>query len=183
MRGKMPFACFMLLLALAYSISPYVALFRLHEALERGDSAYLEGRVDWKSARDGIKQDIADGVIGPLIRPVASNGLPQFGASFMAGIAANAVDQDINARNVVEVMHQIRSDEPDGAAPIAAGANPFACFDWAFFEGPASFTVTVHPGEDMDGHLRLRLELRGGQWTVVRMWVPQDIVDRATHRV
>ena len=37
-------------------------------------------------------------------------------------------------------------------------------------------------GDPDEGHLRLRLELRGGVWTITRAWIPQDIVERAAQR-
>lgn len=167
-------AGFFLLFATAYMVSPYVALWRLEAALERGDVVALERGVDWKTVRDGLKQDIADGVIGPLQTQLASNTLPPFGSSFISGIMETAVDREVTPQNLVSVMAQMRPGEVD--------ANPFSCFDWAFFESPTVFTVTVHNNDADEGHLRLRLEMRGGKWVLVRAWVPQDIIERTSNR-
>lgn len=165
---------FFVLLALAYMASPYVALMQLQAALERGDVVALERGVDWKTVRDGLKQDISDGVIGPMQTQLASNTLPPFGSSFISGIMETSVDREVTPQNLVAVMAQLQ--------PADADANPFKRFDWAFFESPTVFTVTVHNDDADEGHLRLRLELRDGRWMLVRAWVPQDIIERTSNR-
>lgn len=166
--------CCFLLLFVAYMASPYVALFQLEAALERGDTLALERGVDWKMVRDGLKQDIAEGVIGPMQAQLASNTLPPFGSSFISGIMETSVDREVTPQNMVAVMRQLRGQEVE--------SNPFKCFDWAFFESPMAFTVTVHNEDGDEGHLRLRMEMRGGKWILVRAWVPQDLIDRTSNR-
>ena len=174
MRIRHVGSCFFVLFALAYMVSPYVALWRLEAALVRGDTLALERGVDWKLVRDGLKEDISDGIIGPIQAQLASNSLPPFGASFVSGIAETAVEREVTPQNLVAVMRQMRPGE--------VNANPFACFDWAFFEGPTVFTVTVRNEDPEEGHLRLRMELRGGKWMLVRAWVPQDLIERSANR-
>jgi hypothetical protein len=163
-----------MLFALIYLASPYVALFRLEAALQSGDTQALERGVDWKMVRDGLKQDIADGVIGPMQAQLASNTLPPFGSSFISGIMETAVDREVTPQNLVAMMRQLRAPEAD--------SNPLKRFDWAFFESPMAFTITVRKEDADDGHLRLRMEMRGGKWVVVRAWVPQDLIERGSNR-
>jgi hypothetical protein len=164
-----------LMAVVLYGASPFLAMWQLERAMDRGDAVSLEKRVDWRSVRDGLKQDIADGIIGPVQTQLTANALPPFGASFMMGLADTAIEREVTPQNLIAVMRQMR--------PATAPANPFASFDWAFFDGPFSFSVIVHSdGDEEDGHLRIRLELRGGVWTVVRAWIPQDIVERAAQR-
>lgn len=176
MRTRLSVSSVCLLIVLGYMASPYVALWRLQTALERGDATSLEQGIDWKSVREGLKHDIADGVIGPVETQLAANSLPPFGASFVKGIADNAVERDVTPQNLIAVMRQM----PSGGK----SANPFSCCDWAFFESPTAFTVTVsNPASDPDdGHLRLRMEMHNGRWTLMRAWIPQDIVERAAQR-
>lgn len=167
-----------LLMALAYAASPYVALARLHAAFLRGDVEYVAARVAWPSVREGLKQDIAEGVIGPMTETASTATLPPFGASFVAGIAGSVVDREVTPSNMMTVMRQFRVEDP--VAPETV--NPLSAFDWAFFQGPATFTVSVRPDDGDDGHLRLRLELRKWRWVVTRIWVPQDLVERMAGR-
>lgn len=176
MRARVSTTTVLILLVLAYAVSPYIALWRLEAALDRGDTATLEASVDWKSVRDGLKHDIDDGIIGPVQSQLASNSLPQFGASFIAGIADSVVDRDVTPQNLIAVMRQMRSGE--------AAHSVVECFSWAFFDSPTSFNVVVNtPGGELeDGQLKLRLELHNGSWRVMRAWIPQDIVERASQR-
>ncbi len=174
MRTRHVGSCFFVLFTLAYMVSPYVALWQLEAALQRGDTLALERGVDWKMVRDGLKEDISDGIIGPMQAQLASNALPPFGASFVSGIAETAVEREVTPQNLVAVMRQMRPGE--------VNANPFACFDWAFFESPRVFTITVRNADPDEGHLRLRMELRGGKWMLVRAWVPQDLIERSANR-
>jgi len=163
------------LMVAGYVASPFIALWRLEAALDRGDTQALERRVDWRAVRDGVKQDITDGVIGPVQAQLAANTLPPFGASFVAGIADTAVEREVTPQNLVAVMRQMRPAQP----PL----NPFACFDWAFFDGLTRFSIVVHiAGDEEDSHMRLRMELRAGTWTIIRAWIPQEIVERAAQR-
>ncbi len=45
--------------------------------------------------RDALKQDISDGIIGPVQTQMAANTLPPFGASFVNGIADTAIDREV----------------------------------------------------------------------------------------
>lgn len=174
LKPRISVPCFFTLMALGYMASPYMALYQLEAAVERGDTQTLERGVDWKTVRDGLKQDIADGVIGPMQAQLASNTLPPFGSSFISGIMETSVDREVTPQNLVAVMRQMR-------APGTA-SNPFSCFDWAFFENPVAFTVTVRNEEGDEGHLRLRMEMHGGKWIIVRAWVPQDLIERTSNR-
>lgn len=176
MNARLTAVIALVMVMIGYAASPYVALFRLERALQQGDTARLEQRIDWASVRAGLKQDIADGVIGPVQTQVASNSLPQFGASFMAGIADTMVERDVTPQNLIAVMRQMRGGDGGRGMPN--------CSVSASFDGPASFNVVVTTPEDEpdEGHLRLRLELEHGTWRVVRAWVPQDLVERAAQR-
>lgn len=178
MRAKLSVCTSLFLVMLAYALSPYIALWRLEAAVERGDTVALERGIDWRSVRDGLKQDIADGIIGPAQTQtqLTANALPPFGASFITGIADTAIDRDVTPQNLIAVMRQMR--------PAEKSRNPFSCFAWAFFESPTAFTVTVRNEDDEgdESHLRLRMELHHGRWMLMRAWVPQDLVERASQR-
>ena len=95
-------------LTLAYAAMPYVALWRLYAALNNGSAVELTALVDWQSVRDGVKQDIDDGIIG-MSAPelVASNTLPPFGSGFAAGIAGNIIDRELTPEAVQATIRSI----------------------------------------------------------------------------
>lgn len=181
MRTRLSISTGLVLLVTAYIASPYVALWRLEAALERGDTQALEESIDWASIRAGLKEDIAEGVIGPAQQQQAADTLPPFGTSFITGIADTAVERDVTPQNLIAVMRQMHTPQ---SATDDTTSNPFACFAWAFFESPTVFNITVrNPDDDTEtGHLRLRMVLRHGHWTLIRAWVPQDIIERAGQR-
>lgn len=163
-------------LALAYLASPYIAIWRLQVAMESGDTLALQNMIDWRAVRDGLKHDIADGIIGPAQTQLASGTLPAFGSSFMAGMADTAVEREVTPQNLVAVMRQMR--------PGHATTSPMDCFVSAFFKSPGAFEIVVRDDDlaSDQQHLRLRLELHGIHWMVMRAWVPQDLIERATQR-
>lgn len=176
MRIRLSITSGFLLLVLAYMASPYVALWQLEGALDRGDIQALERGVDWKSIREGLKQDMSEGIIGPVQTQMAANGLPPFGASFISGIADTEIERDVSPANIVAIMRQMRETETK--------PGPFSSFQWAFFDSPTVFTVLVRTSDDdADGsHLRLRLAMKNGRWTLMRAWIPQDLIEKAGQR-
>jgi hypothetical protein len=165
--------CSLAIFAMGYVVSPCVALWRVADALQTGDVATLEQSVDWAALRNGMKQDMADGIIGPVSTQFSANSLPPFGASFITGIAGNIIDREMTASNLVAMVHQDHGDD--------AMANPINMIEHAFFKSPTVFQVVLRDQDD-EGHLRLQLELQGTHWRVTRAWIPQDLIERVAQR-
>jgi hypothetical protein len=174
MVGKKPVIGALLVVALAYVVYPYVTLYRLGQAIRHGDASTLESMVDWPAVREGIKEDICDLVIDEP--PEAKNGtqLPPFGAGFVRGIAANAVDATVTPEALVAVAGEQKSE----AKPAQGAAVQVS---WAFFAGPSAFVVDLRaPGQDAP--IRLQLDLRHGFWQVTRVWLPPELLGQANTR-
>ena len=163
------FAC-AALLGLGYVASPYVALYRLGTAAQRGDVGTLAAAIDWDAVREGLKEDICDTVLedaSPRVRSASAQAvLPPFGASFFAGIAAKVVDDTVTPDGLVAMLHH---DAPDATARPAAG------FGWSFFDGPSSFTarLVTAPGT---APILLHLRFRAGHWRVIRADLPPSML-------
>ena len=165
------------LLATCYVGGPFLTLWRITRALDRADLDALQTLVDWSAVRQGLKDDIAEGVIGmPVQTLVASNTLPPFGASFIAGIAGTAVDRAVTPEGLLEAARRL--DPPPGPATAA----PFPVIVAAGFCTPTQFDLHLRaPGQDADEEpLHVRLVFRAGGWQVMRVWIPQDLMDRAS---
>ncbi len=156
-----------------YVVSPCVALWGIAGALQHGDVAALERSVDWAALRNGMKQDIADGIIGPVSTQMSPSALPPFGTSFINGIAGSIIDHEMTAANLVALAHQDRGDD--------AMPNPFDLIEHAYFQSASVFEVVLRNADD-DSHLRLQLELQGMHWRVTRAWIPQDMIERVAQR-
>jgi hypothetical protein len=165
-------------LVMAYALSPYVAVWRLGQALSKGDAPALNAGIDWPAVRAGIKQDISDGIIGLASGELSNrNALPPFGASFQSGIAATAVDKDLTPEHIARIGREL--------APSASpGLGVLAMLGHAFFAGPASFILSVRPAglDPNEPPLRLLLEMHGGGWMVERVWIPQTLIEEANAR-
>lgn len=176
MMGKKPIIGALLVVALAYAVYPYVTLYRLGLAIRHGNAMALQTMVDWPSVREGIKEDICDMVIDQPQQAKRDDRLPPFGAGFMRGIAANAVDQSITPETLVSVAQQ-----PETKQAPRRGAGAAVQVNWAFFGSPTSFVVDlVAPAQASP--IRLQMELRDGTWRVTRVWLPPELLAQAHAR-
>lgn len=179
MRVRWSVALALMLLAAGYAASPALAVWKLMTAVRNGDVAALQRNVDWNAVRDGMKQDISDGVIAafggsPNATQLASNVLPPFGASFVSSIAANAIDHEVTAEKVAAMSRRIQTGESDdGLISRIAQLR---------FDSPTEFTFAVRGDDEDDGLLKLHLRLQDGHWVLVRAWIPQDMIDWVAQR-
>ncbi len=175
MLGKRPILGSLLAIAIGYAAYPYVTLYRLGQAIRQGDAPALQSMVDWSLVREGIKEDICDLVVDEPSQTKTGGQLPPFGASFVRGIAANAVDERVTP----EALLAVAAQQPMAVQPVSHGAA--VQVSWAFFTGPGSFVVDLHaPGQGSP--IRLRLELRSGTWQVTRVWLPAELLGKANTR-
>src|ERR1700758_3743806 len=162
MGVKKPAIGAFVVIVLAYVIYPYVALYRLGEAIRYGDASTLQSMVDWPAVREGIKEDICDLVTDEPSEAKHGGKLPPFGAGFVRGIAANAIDSRVTPETLAAVAQQ---------PAVSKGAS--VQVSWAFFASPSAFVVDLNaPGQPTP--IRLEMDLRDGVWQVTRVWLPAD---------
>ena len=152
----------------AYFGYPYVTLYRLEMAVRQADAATLGSLVDWYAVREGLKEDICDMVLDEPADARPANELPPFGAGFVRGVTANAVEQNFTPETLVSMTRQA-DDAPHSDAHV----------EWAFFESPTRFSVNVR-ADGADTPIRVMLELRGVHWRVRRVWLPNAILEMAS---
>ncbi len=169
----------LLLLAACYAVGPYLTLWRIARALDSGDRDTLQSLVDWTAVRQGLKDDVAEGVMGmPRRTLLASNTLPPFGASFISGIASSEIDQTVTPEGLLQAARVL-------APPPGAGTAPsFPAIVKAGYKMPAQFDLHLRaPCQEADEKpLHVRLVFSIGGWRVVRVWIPQDLMDRTSSR-
>jgi hypothetical protein len=174
MPGKKAVIGALLAVVVAYAIYPYVALYRLGQAIRQGDATSLETMVNWSAVREGIKEDICDQVIDRPSEAQAGAPLPPFGAGFVRGIAGNAVDSRVTPQALASVATQDTAERPEGNGSAVR-------VSWAFFASPAAFLVDLNaPGQA--SAIRLQMDLRYGVWQVTRVWLPPDMLTQANAR-
>jgi len=159
-----------LAVGVGYAAYPYVTLYRLGHAIHTGDAATLRTLVDWPAVREGIKEDICDNIADDPEVTVSGGKLPAFGASFVRGIAANAVDQQVTAEGLVDMTHH----HATGTALRGAAVR----VNWAFFHDPTDFIVSLNaPGQREP--IKLQMNLTDAGWQVTRIWLPPALLDQA----
>ncbi len=162
-----------------YAASPYVALYRLRAAALSGDAATLATLVDWDDVREGIKEDICDGVLEdsstpPAQKAAAPTALPPFGSSFVRGIASNEIDNMVTPQRLALALRPVFATPSDMLLQRATRPSfSSVALDRAMFAGPTRFVVALHTA-GMAGRIRLQLDLRHGAWQVTRAWLPPD---------
>jgi len=167
MRAKWPVLATVLSVGVAYVAYPYVTLYRLGSAIKGADAATLESLVNWPSVREGIKEDICDFASdAPAAR--AGGQLPPFGASFMRGIASNAIDQAVTPQALLAATSTVQSSQP---TPKDADVH----VNWAFFDSPTTFMVSLQ-AQGQAEPVKLEMDLKHGEWRVQRVWLPPELL-------
>lgn len=146
--------------AAAYIAYPYATLYRMGDAVRRGDAAALASHVDWKLVRAGCAEDLS-----AAIQHTKNDALPPFGASFASGIATHAVKADLTPRTLLTALDSARSQ-----------SGP-AVLEKAYFAGPALFMAVLRLPENT--RLRIEMRLIQGDWKLTRVWLPEKLLQQA----
>jgi hypothetical protein len=170
-----------LAVVLAYGAYPYVTLWRLGEAIQASDASTLESLVDWPAVREGIKEDVCDLVVDDP-GPKTQSSLPPFGASFMRGIASNAIDQAVTPQALLAATGTIPQparrpsiDHHAQSHPAPEQQTADVHVNWAFFDSPTTFLVSLQARGQADP-IKLEMALHNGLWQVQRVWLPADLL-------
>jgi len=183
--SRKPILSAVVCIGVAYLAYPYVALYRLDTAVRGGDSARLAAMIDWDQVREGLTEDICDQIDAAPAKPATAQAaaypLPAFGASFIKGIAATAIETEITPETLGRIVSH-RTAVPEGqAGSPRAMAFDRARVKWAFFESPSTFSVLVRTADAVpsEGPIKLRMELIEGAWKITRIWLPPALLKRA----
>jgi hypothetical protein len=172
MRARNPFIVIFAALSMGYAGYPYLTLYQLREAVVEGNSARLSKLIDWPAVREGIKEDICDQVLDDPGQPVMKNQLPAFGASFVRGMAGNAVDRAFTAETLVAATRR-GPDTLQSASSPEDGMH----VTWAFFSSPANFRIDIATSGETTP-IRVDMELHALTWQVKRVSFPPGLLER-----
>ena len=175
MRVKGPMLATLVTLGLAYAAYPYVTLYRISYAIRGGDAHTLEALVNWSSVREGIKEDICDLVVDDPAPQHAGGTLPPFGASFMRGIASNAIDRAVTPQALLAATGSVAATPAQTRDPAGELKGADVHVSWAFFDSPTSFLVSLSAAGQGEP-IKLEMVLRHGAWQVDRVWLPTDVL-------
>ncbi len=166
------------LCAAAYVLWPCVELYRLGVAVESGNVQALTTGVDWDSVREGLKEDIADGIMGedPGVTTADTGALPPFGAGFVKGMAGNVVDRMVTPEHLAAEFRTtigLTRLKPD----------PMSLRGW--FDNPTRVEASFRPDKTAvaaSAPILVQMDLLrqgwGFAWCVTRVTVPGELLAR-----
>ncbi len=168
----------LLIIVLAYIAYPYIALYRLGDAIRGGEAADVEGKVDWPSLRQGLKDDLnahfaakagadSDDTVGALGTMIAGKMIGSVIDSTVTPAGLSVIMQ--TGRAGPEAVHDIAP-----AVPEMQKGRPLPRMASSGFHGLGAFEAEIAPREgDSDGKmLKVRLELEGGYWMLTHVYLP-----------
>lgn len=167
MRARWSILSVVVAMGAGYGGSPYAALYRLDHAIRHADAAALETIVDWYAVREGLKEDLCDLVLDEPASARPANELPPFGEGFVRGVTGNMLDRSLTAENVAILTRE-------GAETGHADTH----VRWAFFSDPTRFSVDLL-AEGTAEPIRLELHFRNLRWQVRRVWLPNELLEKA----
>ena len=174
------------LLAVAFVASPFVAVWTLREAIRTGNSAYIEAKLEWDTVRETLRQSMLDYAIGPT--PVVAPGTPPpkigIWQRIKNGLSRRAVDSMVASYVTPEGLPQLfgarqfyREHVSGEQAVIEAmpwherAASFWSRIKRAEFHSPTAFEIEMADRNDPTRHYVGLLKLRGFEWKLVELRV------------
>ncbi|SFV04652.1 Protein of unknown function [Methylobacterium sp. 174MFSha1.1] len=200
------------LLWVAYGISPYVALYRLSQAVQAHDAAAVAQRVNFRTLRLSLtKQALAAAVDGIAARRDLSPRERTILTEASGALAEPLVESLVTPETLIDLLDDgwpVRAGlARDGGAREAApgdttAASPaapkdrnalglhastfsqlFALFRSAEPRGFRGMVVSYPPDRPIENRFRLRLRLRGWTWRLVDLELPGALRERISQRL
>ena len=184
---KLTYAALLLIvLATSYVLYPFYTAWSIREAMQRGDSDYLEQKIEWDSVRASLRQSIGAATLAPAAgdgnsaahAPEQTPGLWQ---RLKASVGRRALDGFVDNYVTPEGLPQlfgIRNAYREVSGEAAAlrarpwyrrAANFWSRLKRAEFKTPAAFEVEMADRNDPNRHFIGLLELRGIQWKLTEL--------------
>ncbi|HEX4507056.1 MAG TPA: DUF2939 domain-containing protein [Alphaproteobacteria bacterium] len=169
-------AAILVLLLAAYAAYPYLALYRLGEALRARDPDAVEAKVDWPKLRQGIKDDINAALIAQ-VQPQEGDDFAAFGIALAGKLASPVIDTGVTPAGLAAAAS---ADRPTLAALVTqvyvsrSSGRALPHLAGSSFSGFTAFEATVMPDGMADERraVQLRFELEGGYWMLMRIHLP-----------
>ncbi|MGE7413020.1 DUF2939 domain-containing protein [Methylobacterium tarhaniae] len=196
-----------LLLWIAYGASPYVALYRISQAVQAHDTAALEQRVNFRTLRLSLtRQAHAAAVEAIAARRDLSPRERTILTEASGALAGPLVESLVTPATLIDLLDDgwpVRAGLARDAAPAGeAAAAPeaqrgggalglhastfsqlFALFRSSEPRGFRGMVVSYPPDRPLENRFRLRLRLRGWTWRLVDLELPGALRERISQRL
>jgi hypothetical protein len=165
-------------IVVACAAYPYLALYRLGEALRAQDLDAVEAKVDWPKLRQGIKDDVNAALVAKA-KPEEGDPLAALGVALAGKLAGPIVDAAVTPAGLAAAAAADRPTLTTLATQLYVSTSADRSLPrlvQSGFSGLGSFEATVMPrGATARGDaIRLRFELESGYWMLVRVHLPMS---------
>ncbi|MGY2046947.1 DUF2939 domain-containing protein [Methylobacterium sp. JK268] len=189
----------LVLLWLGYSLSPYLALYRLSEAVRTNDLAAVTQRVNLRTLRLSLSRQATAAALAAIEdrRDLAPRDR-QMLTETVAGLVEPVVGALVTPEVLVDILDDGWPQRLGVARPEAAGPGPggsdrglsgrrlsdlVALARTAEMRGFRAVVFSFPPDRPRASQYRLRLRLRGFTWRVVDLELPADLRDRISQKL
>lgn len=166
-----------------YAASPFVTLWSVASALQNHDVDTIQGALDWRTVRTGLKNDLGPDASVRLastsrVAP-AEDELPDFGNSFAKTIVSHVVDDVITPEHLVAMLVHA---EPAKHTVDGAGSNALAMLsrvDHVRFIGANRFEASVRLNDDPKAvPVTVSMRIEKWQWKITRIQMPEQFLSQ-----
>jgi hypothetical protein len=185
MRWTLRITALLCVLLVGYTVWPFVDLYRLGRALQRGDAVELSERIEMRALRPSLARQ----VLASYLRLAGKDAkIPDFLKSTAlglgAGIADRALGQAIEPDQITQLIRDALARTSEGGEPrnIAALVPRNLGAIWTLYAGSEyrlhNFYVAVPPSFPRDERFRLHLRLTQWTWKLNEIELPETLRER-----
>ena len=179
---RIPFVCLVASLSL-YAASPFVTLWSVASALQNHDIGTIQGALDWRTVRTGLKNDLGPEASVRLASTShmapAQDELPDFGDSFATTIVSHVVDDVITPEHLVAML--VHAEPAKHAVPASASGalSMLGRVDHVRFIGPNRFEASVRLEDDPKAvPVTVSMQIKKWQWKITRIQMPDQFLSQ-----
>lgn len=179
-----------LFLAVVWFAWPYVTVYRLAQAINRGDEVVLTELVDWPAIRTQIRE-IAMAQLATEVLTRRNREAEAVGAALASAFIGPMIDNLVTPRAIAtlrqrEISGQAQPTSRPGPASVPASVEErmnqgmsLQNVRWAAPSGLTSFTLVLGNAQDPPSkHITAIFEFRDLGWKLARIYVPAGVLAR-----
>lgn len=182
MRWTLRIAAILLAAWIGYALSPLVALYRLDQAVQSGDTEAVRRRLNVRALRLSLLRQVVDAALETQGAREMEAGRRQVATEAAMTFAEPVVAALLTPEAVLDLLRQgwpvgVAPERPPQAAGfrIASLARLAAVVFEADWRGFRTYSLPYPPGRPPERQYRLRLRLAGATWRLVALDLPPEL--------
>jgi len=175
-----------LVLAVGYIAYPILTVWSIREAVRTGNTAYIDAKLEWPTARATLRQSLTEYALGPtpVVAPGDAPPKPGLWQRIKAGLGRRAVDNLVDSYVTPEGLPRLFGAREFYRETLSGEAARLAAQPWheraagfwsrvkrAEFHSPAAFEIEMADRNDPTRHYVGLLRLRGLEWKLTELRV------------